>query len=126
MTASPKLELIRNIFSGLDLNDIVPPIGPGIDVKDIFLRHLSDGRLVSEREQVSADVTVPPYAWLVPGAMPGLAIALDMAEDKAEASGYQVIAALLQLLDFYTTPARACGDTRFGSGQENTGAARLR
>jgi len=35
---------LRNIFSPLsleDLEDIVPPIDPGIGVKDVFLRHLS-------------------------------------------------------------------------------------
>jgi hypothetical protein len=121
----------NRISCRLNLGAHVDPPGPVDFIPDPTIRidcsfgvAVDDGRLVSWGEQVSADVTFPPYAWLVPGAMPVLAIALDMARDKAEASGFDVIAALLQLLDFYTTPAKGMrrhsirvGPTEDGAGQ---------
>jgi hypothetical protein len=97
---------------------------PTIRINCSFGLAVNDGRLVSRQEEVAADVTVPPYAWLYPGAIPGLAISLDMAKDKAKASGFKVIAAFLQLLDFYTIPTQGMrrhsiriGPTDDGAGQ---------
>jgi hypothetical protein len=74
---------------------------PTIKINCSFGLGVNDGRLVSWGEQVSADVSVPKYAWLVPGAFPALAIALDMARDTATEGGFTVISSMIQLLEFW-------------------------
>jgi hypothetical protein len=98
---------------------------PTIRIDCSFGLGVNDGRLVSRGEQVSADVSVPPYAWLMPGAVPGLAIALDMARDKATAGGFSVISAIVQLLEFWWTPADGMRRHSVRVGPSEDGAGKI-
>lgn len=77
---------------------------PDVNIEASFGLGVVDGELVAIGEAVSADLTVPWYAWLAPGALPGLAIALDMGRDSARKSGHGAVEGLIQLLNFFTMP----------------------
>jgi hypothetical protein len=50
------------------------------------------------------DVSVPWWAWAIPGAIPGLAIALDGGREDARRSGLEAIQGLIELLNFLSNP----------------------
>ncbi|HEX8903528.1 MAG TPA: hypothetical protein VF771_01660 [Longimicrobiaceae bacterium] len=77
---------------------------PAIDIDASFGLSVVDGALTAINESVSADASVPFYIWLIPGAFPGLAIALDGAREKAVKSGHNAVAGLLQLLNALAVP----------------------
>jgi hypothetical protein len=47
------------------------------------------------------DVSVPWWAWLIPGAPIGLGIAIDMGRDDAKKQMHEAVAGLAQLLTFF-------------------------
>jgi hypothetical protein len=98
---------------------------PTIRVTCSFAVGVNDGRIVSSAEQVSADVSVPKYVWLLPGSFPALPIALDMAGDKAKAGGFQVIAGMVQLLEFWWSPAKGMRRHSIRVGPSEDGAGMI-
>lgn len=77
---------------------------PEIDIDSSFGLAVQNGQLVGINQQVSVDVSVPWWAWGIPGAIPGLAIALDGAKSKAYNEMQNGIAGIVELLNFYLTP----------------------
>ena len=77
---------------------------PDIDIDASFGLSVVDGALVTTGAQVSVDVSVPWYAWATPGAVPALAIALDMGKDKARKSAYAAVDGLTQLINAFAAP----------------------
>jgi hypothetical protein len=55
--------------------------------------------LVPVDEDISVNISVPWYAWAIPGAIPGLAIALSGYEAKASAQAAEMIGEIVQALD---------------------------
>jgi hypothetical protein len=98
---------------------------PTIRINCSFGLGVNDGRLVSWGEQVSADVSVPWYAWTYPGAVPGLAIALDMARDTATEGGFTVISSMVQLLEFWWAVADGMRRHSVRVGPSEDGAGRI-
>ena len=78
---------------------------------------------MSSGEQVSAEVTVPKHAWLIPGAVPGLIIALSMAKDTATEGGFSAITQMIRLLEFWWSVANGMRrhSVRIGRNQDGTG-----
>ena len=97
---------------------------PTIYINGSFGLGVSDGRLVSWGEQVSAKVTVPKHAWLIPGAVPGLIIALSMAQGTATESGFSAIMQMVRLLEFWWTVANGMRrhSMSIGRNQDGTGS----
>jgi len=56
-------------------------------------------QLAPKDERISADVSVPIYLWLIPGAVIALPIAISMAEDKAHASAAKMINDIVEVLN---------------------------
>lgn len=81
--------------------DVFPD--PAVDIDASFGLAVSDGVLVAIGEQVVVDVSVPFWAWAIPGALPGLAIAIDMGKDTARKSGHDAVQGLVQLINFLAT-----------------------
>jgi hypothetical protein len=77
---------------------------PSISIDASFGLAVHDGTLVAIAEQISVDVSVPWYAWLVPGAFPALAIALDGAREDAKKGAHDMIQGAAQVLNFFSTP----------------------
>jgi hypothetical protein len=77
---------------------------PDIDIDGSFGVAVADGELVSTGALVTADATVPWYAWATPGAVPALAIALDGAKEKARKSGLAAVEGLVELLNVLSAP----------------------
>jgi hypothetical protein len=98
---------------------------PTICINCSFGLGVTDGRLISLREQVAADVSVPAYAWLYPGSFPALGIALDMARDTATAGGFTLISAIIQLLEFSWAPAEGMRRHSVRVGPSDDGAGTI-
>ncbi|MBZ0291592.1 MAG: hypothetical protein K8L99_03400, partial [Anaerolineae bacterium] len=77
---------------------------PSVDIDASFSLIIRDGSLQSAAEQVSVDVSVPWWAWAIPGAIPGLAIALDGGREDARKSAHNAIQGLVELLNFLSNP----------------------
>ena len=77
---------------------------PDVRIDASFGLRVEGGRLLSASEQVTANVSVPWYAWFTPFAFPALAIALDMARDTATAGGHAAIREMVKLLEFLWVP----------------------
>lgn len=90
-----------DLHLGAEVNNLPDPT---IRIQASFGLGVVDGRLTSWGHQVSADVSVPWWAWSVPGALPGLAIALSDAEEEAVEQGENVISGLTALLEFLWAP----------------------
>jgi|tagenome__1003787_1003787.scaffolds.fasta_scaffold20564911_1 hypothetical protein len=58
------------------------------------------GHIVAVAREIDVDVSVPFYAWAIPGAVPGLAIALSMGADRARKNTARLIEGIGQLIDF--------------------------
>jgi hypothetical protein len=76
---------------------------PDVDIDASFGLAVSDGALVAVGAQVTVDVSVPFWAWAIPGALPGLAIAIDMGKDSARKAGHEAVEGLVQLINFLAT-----------------------
>ena len=76
---------------------------PDVDIDVSFGLKVEDGVLVPIGEQISVDISVPWWAWLIPGAPIGLAIAIDMGKDSAKKQMHEAVAGLAQLLTFFAT-----------------------
>lgn len=74
---------------------------PDVDTDVSFSLKVEDGVLVPFNEQISVDVSVPWWAWLIPGAPIGLGIALDMGRDSARKKMHEAVVGLAQLLTFF-------------------------
>lgn len=74
---------------------------PDVDIDVSFGLKVEDGVLVPIGESISVDVSVPWWAWLIPGAPIGLAIAIDMGKDDAKKKMHEAVAGLAQLLTFF-------------------------
>ena len=79
---------------------------PTVDIDASFSLIVSDGSLQSAAEQISVDVSVPWWAWAIPGAIPGLAIALDGGRADARKSAQNAIQGLIELLNFLSNPGK--------------------
>jgi hypothetical protein len=101
VTFSPGRIAFR-LHLGADLDKLPDPT---IRIEGGFGLQVHDGQLVAVGESVSADVSVPRYAWLIPGAMIALPIALSQAEQTARATARNAIAGLVNLLAFLWAPA---------------------
>ncbi len=77
---------------------------PTVTIDASFRMFVRDGALATYNEQVSVAISVPSYAWLIPGAIPGLAIAIDMAREDAVKQMLETIEGLAQLLNLYALP----------------------
>lgn len=78
---------------------------PTIRIEGSFGLSVQDGEIVAVGEAVDADVSVPKYVWLLPGAMVWLPIMLSNGKHDAMAGGRRAIAGLVDLLAFSWTPA---------------------
>jgi hypothetical protein len=79
---------------------------PSVDIDASFSLVTRDGSLQSAAEQISVDVSVPWWAWAIPGAIPGLAIALDGGREDARKSAQSAIQGLIELLNFLSNPGK--------------------
>ena len=79
--------------------------GSAIQVKASCGLTVSDGRVAATASQVSADVQIPWYIWMIPGGMIGAAIAKDAAIEKATAAGFAVINGVVRVVEGYWHPA---------------------
>jgi hypothetical protein len=82
---------------------------PTVQIRGSFGLDVEDGGLVARGQKVTADVHVSRWAWLIPGAVPGLAIAINLAEDTARQGGRNAISGMVALLAFMWTPAAGMG-----------------
>lgn len=100
---------------------------PDIDIDGSFGLTVSDGVLVATGAMVSADASVPWYAWATPGAVPGLAIALDGARDKARKAGLGAVEGLTELLNVLAAPPgnRRLRSVRIDAGNGGFGLIEL-
>jgi hypothetical protein len=73
---------------------------PTIEIDASFGLAVEHGHIVSVVQSVSVDVSVPFYAWAIPGAVPALAIAMSMGEDDAKRSAQRLIRGIGLLIDF--------------------------
>lgn len=71
---------------------------PDVDTDVSFGLVVQDGLLVPIAEQISVDISVPWWAWFIPGAQIGLAIALDMGRDDARKKMHEAVLGLAQIL----------------------------
>ena len=113
-----------DLHLGADINNFPDPT---IRIKGSWGLGVSDGRLTSWGHQVSADVSVPWWAWSIPGAVPGLAIALSGAKDEAEEQGENVIVGLTALLEFLwaTQEGFRRHSVRVGADDDGSGVIEL-
>ena len=79
---------------------------PTVDITASFGLAVMNGALVEKDEQINADVSEVWYAWLIPGAIIGLTIALDLGKDKARERMHNGLLSLVQLLNYYLTPPK--------------------
>jgi hypothetical protein len=91
------LKLSRHVDATIDFT-------ASVDIEASFGLDVADGNLVARRTSVSADVDVPWYLWLIPGAMLFLPLSLSNAEQDARASGQALVGGLAQFLDFASLP----------------------
>lgn len=96
---------------------------PTIEIDASFGLAVSDGALVAIGQIVSADASVPWYAWAAPGALPGLAIALDGAREDARKAGREAVEGLVQLLNAVAMapPGKRNRTVRIDSGNAGFG-----
>jgi hypothetical protein len=87
----------------LRLRARVPRIpDPFIDIDAGFGLTVQNNHLVSTFQQISVDVSVAWWLWAIPGALFGLAIAIDNAKQKARHGASAAIDGLAEFLDFLT------------------------
>ncbi|MBN1964210.1 MAG: hypothetical protein JW910_06165 [Anaerolineae bacterium] len=100
---------------------------PSVDIDASFGLAVHDGTLEPVAEQISVDVSVPWWAWLIPGAPIGLAIAIDMAKDGAKKDVHEMIQSLGQLLNFFATPplGQRLSTVRVDNGNNGAGLIEL-
>jgi hypothetical protein len=100
---------------------------PSVDIDVSFGLVVHDGTLEPAAEQISVDISVPFWAWAIPGAFPGLAIAIDMAKDSATKRMHNVIQGLGQVLNFYATPplGKRLSTVRVDDGNNGAGLIEL-
>jgi hypothetical protein len=78
---------------------------------------IEQGHVVSFAKGIKVDISVPWYAWLIPGAAFGLALAIAMGEDSARTSTQKLIDGIGQLIDFvavFPTPNLVKHSVRIG------------
>ncbi|MEU3045958.1 hypothetical protein ABZ705_05375 [Streptomyces sp. NPDC006984] len=71
---------------------------PTIRLSGSFGLDVEDGDLVNRSPVVDADVSMSRWAWLIPGALIALPIAISQAEQRARAGGMQAIDGMTRLL----------------------------
>ena len=100
---------------------------PSVNIDASFGVVVHDGTLEAAAEQISIDISVPFWAWAIPGALPGLAIAIDMAKDSATKRMHNVIQGLGQVLNFYASPplGKRLSTVRVDDGNNGAGLIEL-
>jgi hypothetical protein len=100
---------------------------PSVNVDSSFGLFVQDGTLVTRNAVVSVDIKVPFWAWLIPGASIGLAIAIDMARESTQRLMRDTIENLGRLLDFLATPpgGRRLSTVRVDDGNSGAGVIEL-
>jgi hypothetical protein len=83
--------------------DILPD--PSIDIDASFGLTIVDGTLVAVDEKTSVSVEFPFYTWLIPGAIIGLAPAIDSGHEDARKQAHNAVLGLVQLLNVATVPS---------------------
>jgi hypothetical protein len=76
---------------------------PDVDTDVSFGLTVQDGLLVPVSEQISVDISVPWWAWLIPGTLIPVSIALDMGRDDARKKMHEAVLGLVQLLNIFAT-----------------------
>lgn len=96
---------------------------PSIFIDASFGLTVRHGDLEPIGEQVSANASVPWYAWGYPGAVPALGIALSMAEGSAKKKMHDTIQSLAQLLTAVTfpPPGKHLSAVRIDAGNNGAG-----
>jgi hypothetical protein len=84
-------------------------VNPDVDVDASFGLSVVDGALVATGESISVKIDVPFWAWAVPGAVPGLAIAIDMARDKVEKNAPHAVTGLVAVTNYFTSVVEPAG-----------------
>jgi hypothetical protein len=84
-------------------------VDPDVNMDASFGLTVVDGALVATGESISVSIDVPFWAWAVPGAVPGLAIAIDMARDKVEKNAREAITGLVALTNYFTSLIEPAG-----------------
>jgi hypothetical protein len=84
-------------------------VDPDVNMDVSFGLTVVDGVLVATGESISVSIDVPFWAWAVPGAVPGLAIAIDMARDKVRKNARDAITGLVALTNYFTSLVQPSG-----------------
>ena len=77
---------------------------PDVDIDMSFGLAVTNGALQSTAEQVNVNISVPFWAWGIPGAVPALAIAIDGATSDTRKAMFDAIQGLVALLNFLLHP----------------------
>jgi hypothetical protein len=96
---------------------------PSIDIDASFGLTVIDGALAAIAQQVSVSIDVPFWAWAIPGAVPALAIALDMGKADAFKSTREMIDGLVGIINFNTipSPGKRLRSIRIDNGNNGNG-----
>lgn len=100
---------------------------PSVDIDATFGLTVNDGALIPFGEQISVDVSVPFWAWFIPGAFPGLAIALDQGKEDARKQTHEAIQGIAQILSFHALPPQGLrlSTVRIDDGNNGAGVIEL-
>lgn len=96
---------------------------PTVHIDASFGLAVREGVVEAIAEQVSVDVTVPAWVWLIPTIALGLAIALAMAKDNAIKKVHEMIDGMAQLLGFLGSapPGTRLSTVRIDDGNNGAG-----
>lgn len=96
---------------------------PSISIDASFGLTVRHGKLEPIGEQISFSISVPWYAWGYPGAVPALAIAMDMARESGTKKMHETIQNLAQLLTAVTfpPPGKHLSAVRIDAGNNGAG-----
>jgi hypothetical protein len=100
---------------------------PDVDIDASFGLAVHDGTLEPIAEQISVEISVPWWAWLIPGAFPGLAIAIDMGREDALKRMHEAIQGLGQILNFLASAplGKRLSTVRVDDGNNGAGVIEL-
>jgi hypothetical protein len=105
---------------GVDINNF-PDATVSIDAS--FGLAVHDGNLEATNEQISVDVSVPGWTWLIPGAALGIAISEATGKDRTQREMHKGILGIVALLNLYLTPQKGFRrkSVRVDDGNNGTG-----
>ncbi len=100
---------------------------PSIYIDASFGLAVQNGTLEAVGELISVDVSVPFWAWAMPGALPGLAIAISMGKDSVRKRMHEAIQGLGQLLNAFALPpaGKRLSTVRVDDGNNGAGIIEL-